>query len=130
MPDVSRQHSGLIFKSRNVPLKMRSLLCLERRDTNQPVTQRYIEEEGGYKASAHFFKSNGFLSPCTIQEVMSLTHQASKGKRMDTIEELHIQQYYHQHKLIPEQNLHESNPLFQLQYETQLSKNTEIIILL
>jgi hypothetical protein len=50
---------------------------------------------------------------------MSLVHHASKGKHMDTLEQLQIQKYHHEHQLIPKQNLHEYNPLFQLLYDTQ-----------
>jgi hypothetical protein len=51
---------------------------------------------------------------------MSLIHHASKGKRMDTLEQLQIQKYHHEHRLIPEQTPHEYNPLFQLLYGTQV----------
>jgi hypothetical protein len=39
-----------------------------------------------------------------------LNKPGHKGKRMDTIQQLHTQQYQHQYKLIPEQNQHEANP--------------------
>jgi hypothetical protein len=51
-----------------------------------------------------------------------LNKPGHKGTRMDTIEQLHTQQYQQQYKLIPEQNPHEANPLFQLLYETQACK--------
>jgi hypothetical protein len=44
---------------------------------------------------------------------------ARKGMCIDALQQLHIQQYYHNSKLIPEQNLHKSNQLFELRYDTQ-----------
>jgi hypothetical protein len=53
-PDVSRQHSALIFESRYVreetswkfqPLKFRPWGCLEMLGTNYPATRRHIQEE-------------------------------------------------------------------------------------
>jgi hypothetical protein len=43
---------------------------------------------------------------------MSLVQHASKGKRMNTLEQLHIQKYHHKHQLITEQNPPENNPYF------------------
>jgi hypothetical protein len=50
---------------------------------------------------------------------MSLSHHASKGKRVDTLQQLQIQKYHHAYRLIPEQKLQDYNPLFQLLYNTQ-----------
>jgi hypothetical protein len=39
---------------------------------------------------------------------------ASKRKHMDILEQLQIQKYHHERRLMPEQNPHEYNPLSQL----------------
>jgi hypothetical protein len=48
-----------------------------------------------------------------------LVHCASKGKCMDTLEQLQIQKYHHERRLIPELNPHDYNPLSQLLYDTE-----------
>jgi hypothetical protein len=50
---------------------------------------------------------------------MSLVHRARKGKHVDALEQLQIQKYHQEHRLIPEQKPHEHNPLFQLLYDTE-----------
>jgi hypothetical protein len=75
--------------------------------SNNPLSsyaQHVLQQQHGY----HF-----------IQKIMSLIHPASKGKRMDTLEQSQIQKYHQEHRLIPEQNPHEYNPLFQLLDDTQ-----------
>jgi hypothetical protein len=54
----------------------------------------------------------------SMHETMTLIHQTNKGRRMDTMEQLQIQKHHQKHRLIPEQKLHEYNPLFQLLYDT------------
>jgi hypothetical protein len=54
-----------------------------------------------------------------MQEILTLVHHARKGKHMDTMEQLQIQKYHQEHRLIPEQKPHKYNPLFQLLYDTQ-----------
>jgi hypothetical protein len=54
-----------------------------------------------------------------MQETMTLIHQRNKGRRMDTMEQLQIQKHHQEHRLIPQQQPHEYNLLFQLLYDTQ-----------
>jgi hypothetical protein len=79
---------------------------------------RYIRSNNPLSAYAqHVLQQRHEYGP--IQETMSPVQHASKSKRMDTLEPLHIQKYHHKHQLIPEQNPHEYNPLFQLLYDTE-----------
>jgi hypothetical protein len=57
--------------------------------------------------------------PCVFFCWQCLVHHSSKGKHVDTLEQLQIQKYHHEGRFIPEQNPHEYNPLSQLLYDTQ-----------
>ena len=80
--------------------------------------KRYITTSNPQSAYAYLILSN-IHEYGLMETTMTLLHIEQKGKRMNTLENYYIQLFYHQGKMIKEQNCKEINPLFEVVYHIQ-----------